>query len=221
LYLQLKPDKISGKISISKIFIEKEVMKSKSDSLLISLYQKGDEEALSTLIHRHQRELFTFIFYKINDEDLANDVFQDTFMKIIVMLKEGRYNEEGKFILWAKRIAHNLIIDHFRSKAKNIKVSETTFETDEYSIFDLLREPSENIEDQLVTNQIQEDLLKMLQFLPQNQQEVIKLRFFDGLSFKEIADHTDMSINTTLGRVRYALINLRKIMEENNIVLTR
>jgi RNA polymerase sigma factor (sigma-70 family) len=196
-------------------------MKSKSDSLLISLYQKGDEEALSTLIHRHQRELFTFIFYKINDEDLANDVFQDTFMKIIVMLKEGRYNEEGKFILWAKRIAHNLIIDHFRSKAKNIKVSETTFETDEYSIFDLLREPSENIEDQLVTNQIQEDLLRMLQFLPQNQQEVIKLRFFDGLSFKEIADHTDMSINTTLGRVRYALINLRKIMEENNIVLTR
>jgi RNA polymerase sigma-70 factor (ECF subfamily) len=142
-------------------------------------------------------------------------------MKIIVMLKEGRYNEEGKFILWAKRIAYNLIIDHFRLKSKNIKVSETTFETDEYSIFDLIREPSENIEDQLVTNQIQEDLLRMLQFLPQNQQEVIKLRFFDGLSFKEIADHTDMSINTTLGRVRYALINLRKIMEENNIILTR
>ncbi|KFF75869.1 RNA polymerase subunit sigma-24 [Chryseobacterium sp. P1-3] len=196
-------------------------MESKSDSLLISLYQKGREEALSALIHRHQRELFTFIFYKINDEDLANDIFQDTFMKIIVMLKEGRYNEEGKFILWAKRIAHNLIIDHFRAKSKNIKVSETTFETDEYSIFDLIREPSENIEDQLVSNQIQEDLLKMLQFLPLNQQEVIKLRFFDGLSFKEIADHTDMSINTTLGRVRYALINLRKIMDENNIILTR
>ncbi|CAM2774958.1 RNA polymerase sigma factor [Chryseobacterium flavum] len=206
---------------VSANIILRRVMKSKSDSLLISLYQKGDEEALSTLIHRHQRELFTFIFYKINDEDLANDIFQDTFMKIIVMLKEGRYNEEGKFILWAKRISHNLIIDHFRSKAKNIKVSETTFETDEYSIFDLIREPSENIEDQLVTNQIQEDLLKMLQFLPKNQQEVIKLRFFDGLSFKEIADHTDMSINTTLGRVRYALINLRKIMDENNIILTR
>jgi RNA polymerase sigma-70 factor (ECF subfamily) len=196
-------------------------MKLKSDSLLISLYQEGDEDALSALIHRHQKELFTFIFYKINDEDLANDVFQDTFMKIIVMLKEGRYNEEGKFILWAKRIAYNLIIDHFRLKSKNIKVSETTFETDDYSIFDLIREPSENIEDQLVTNQIQEDLLKMLQCLPLNQQEVIKLRFFDGLSFKEIADHTDMSINTTLGRVRYALINLRKIMDENNIILTR
>uniref|UniRef100_UPI0025C5ED7F RNA polymerase sigma factor n=1 Tax=Chryseobacterium sp. TaxID=1871047 RepID=UPI0025C5ED7F len=187
-------------------------MKSETDSLLISRYQEGDEEALSILIHRYQKELFTFIFYKINDEDLANDVFQDTFMKIIIMLKEKRYNEEGKFILWAKRIAYNLIIDHFRVKSKNVKVSETTFESDEYSIFDLLRDPSENIEDQLVTNQIQSDLMKMLQYLPQNQQEVIKLRFFDGLSFKEIADHTDMSINTTLGRVRYALINLRKIM---------
>ncbi|WP_209389880.1 RNA polymerase sigma factor [Chryseobacterium sp. RR2-3-20] len=192
-----------------------------TDSQLISLYQKGNEEALSTLIHRHQRELFTFIFYKINDQDLANDIFQDTFMKIIVMLKEGRYNEEGKFILWAKRIAQNLIIDYFRAKSKNTKVSETTFNNEEFSIFDLIREPSENIEDQLVTTQIHEDLLKMLHFLPQNQQEVIKLRYYDGLSFKEIAEHTDMSINTTLGRVRYALINLRKIMEENNIILTR
>ncbi|UOE37898.1 RNA polymerase sigma factor [Chryseobacterium oryzae] len=192
-----------------------------TDSQLISLYQKGTEEALSSLIHRHQRELFTFIFYKINDQDLANDIFQDTFMKIIVMLKEGRYNEEGKFILWAKRIAQNLIIDYFRAKSKNTKVSETTFNNEEFSIFDLIREPSENIEDQLVTTQIHEDLLKMLHFLPQNQQEVIKLRYYDGLSFKEIAEHTDMSINTTLGRVRYALINLRKIMEENNIILTR
>lgn len=192
-----------------------------TDSQLISLYQKGSEEALSILIHRHQRELFTFILYKINHQDLANDIFQDTFMKIIVMLKEGRYNEEGKFILWAKRIAQNLIIDYFRAKAKNTKISETTFENDEFSIFDLIREPSENIEDHLITRQIHEDLLKMLHYLPENQQEVIKLRFFDGLSFKEIAEHTDMSINTTLGRVRYALINLRKIMEDNNIILTR
>jgi RNA polymerase sigma-70 factor (ECF subfamily) len=192
-----------------------------TDSNLIALYQSGNEEALSTLIYRHQKELFTFIVYKINDEDLANDIFQDTFIKIIVMLKEGRYNEEGKFILWAKRIAQNLIIDHFRAKAKNVKVSETSFESEDFSIFDLIREPSENIEDQLVSLQIQEDLLKMLHFLPENQQEVIKLRFFDGLSFKEIADHTNMSINTTLGRVRYALINLRKIMEEKNIILTR
>lgn len=196
-------------------------METHTDSLLISRYQKGDENALSILISRHQKELFSFIFYKLMDEELANDVFQDTFMKIIVSLKEGRYNDDGKFILWAKRIAHNLIIDHYRLKSKHIKVSETTYENEEFSIFDLLKETEENIEERLITNQIYDDLMKMLVFLPENQQEVIKLRFFDGLSFKEIAEHTNTSINTTLGRVRYALINMRKIMEENQIILTR
>ena len=196
-------------------------METLTDSLLISRYQKGDENALSILISRHQKELFSFIFYKLMDEELANDVFQDTFMKIIVSLKEGRYNDDGKFILWAKRIAHNLIIDHYRLKSKHIKVSETTYENEEFSIFDLLKETEENKEERLITNQIYDDLMKMLVFLPENQQEVIKLRFFDGLSFKEIADQTNTSINTTLGRVRYALINMRKIMEENQIILTR
>lgn len=196
-------------------------MKTLTDSLLIANYQKGDESALSELIRRNQKELYSFIFYKIMDEDLANDLFQDTFMKIIVSLKEGRYNDDGKFILWAKRIAHNLIIDHFRLKNKYVKISETTYENEEFSIFDLLRETEENIEDRLVTNQIYEDLLKMMIHLPENQQEVIKLRFFDGLSFKEIAEQTNTSINTTLGRVRYALINMRKIMEDNQIILTR
>lgn len=196
-------------------------METLTDSLLISRYQKGDENALSILISRHQKELFSFVFYKLMDEELANDVFQDTFMKIIVSLKEGRYNDDGKFILWAKRIAHNLIIDHYRLKSKHIKVSETTYENEEFSIFDLLKETEENIEERLITNQIYDDLMKMLVFLPENQQEVIKLRFFDGLSFKEIADQTNTSINTTLGRVRYALINMRKIMEENQIILTR
>ena len=196
-------------------------METLTDSLLISRYQKGDENALSILISRHQKELFSFIFYKLMDEELANDVFQDTFMKIIVSLKEGRYNDDGKFILWAKRIAHNLIIDHYRLKSKHIKVSETTYENEEFSIFDLLKETEENIEERLITNQIYDDLMKMLVFLPENQQEVIKLRFFDGLSFKEIAEQTNTSINTTLGRVRYALINMRKMMEENQIILTR
>ncbi|MGB4448747.1 MAG: sigma-70 family RNA polymerase sigma factor [Cloacibacterium sp.] len=196
-------------------------METHTDSLLISRYQKGDENALSILISRHQKELFSFIFYKLMDEELANDVFQDTFMKIIVSLKEGRYNDDGKFILWAKRIAHNLIIDHYRLKSKHIKVSETTYENEEFSIFDLLKETEENIEERLITNQIYDDLMKMLVFLPENQQEVIKLRFFDGLSFKEIAEQTNTTINTTLGRVRYALINMRKIMEENQIILTR
>lgn len=192
-----------------------------TDSLLIAKYQQGDEDALSELIRRNKKELYSFIFYKIMDEELANDLFQDTFVKIIISLKEGRYNDDGKFILWAKRIAHNLIIDHYRLKSKHIKVSETTYENEEFSIFDLLKETEENIEERLITNQIYDDLMKMLVFLPENQQEVIKLRFFDGLSFKEIAEQTNTSINTTLGRVRYALINMRKIMEENQIILTR
>ncbi|MGZ5273183.1 MAG: sigma-70 family RNA polymerase sigma factor [Kaistella sp.] len=196
-------------------------MKTKTDSWLISEYRNGNEKTLSVLIERHQKDLFSFIFYKLMDQDLANDIFQDTFMKIIVTLKEGRYNEEGKFILWAKRIAHNLIIDHYRIKSKHIKVSETSYDNDEFSIFDLISGKEENIEERLITQQIQDDLMRMLVFLPENQQEVIKLRFFDGLSFKEIADQTETSINTTLGRVRYALINLRKIMEEHHIILTR
>lgn len=196
-------------------------MYTNTDSWLIEQYKSGNENALATLIERHQKDLFSFIFYKLMDDDLANDIFQDTFMKIIVTLKEGRYNEEGKFILWAKRIAHNLIIDHYRLKSKHIKVSETSYDNDEYSIFDLIAGKEENVEEKLVSQQIQQDLMKMLVCLPENQQEVVKLRFFDGLSFKEIAEQTNTSINTTLGRVRYALINLRKIMEENKIILTR
>ena len=196
-------------------------MKTHTDSWLISEYRNGNEKTLSILIERHQKDLFSFIFYKLMDEDLANDIFQDTFMKIIVTLKEGRYNEEGKLIHWAKRIAHNLIIDHYRVKSKHIKVSETSYDNDEFSIFDLISGNEENIEEKLISEQIQHDLTRMLVFLPENQQEVIKLRFFDGLSFKEIADQTETSINTTLGRVRYALINLRKIMDQHHIILTR
>jgi len=196
-------------------------MNTQADSWLIAEYRKGNEKTLPVLIDRHQKDLFSFIFYKLMDEDLANDIFQDTFIKIIITLKEGRYNEEGKFILWAKRIAHNLIIDHFRLKSKHIKVSETTYDNEEFSIFDLISEQEENIEERLISLQIKDDLMKMLVYLPANQQEVIKLRFFDALSFKEIAEQTETSINTTLGRVRYALINLRKIMEEHHIILTR
>lgn len=196
-------------------------MKTLTDSLLISNFQNGNENALAELIKRNQKDLFSFIFYKVMDEELANDIFQDTFMKIIVSLKERKYNDDGRFILWAKRIAHNLIIDHYRLKNKHIKISETTYENEEFSIFDLIRESEENIEDRLISQQIYDDLMKMVVFLPENQQEVIKLRFFDGLSFKEIAEQTNTSINTTLGRVRYALINMRKIMEDHKIILTR
>ena len=148
-------------------------MKNKSDSFLIKEYQNGYEDAFVVLINRYKSELFTFIYYKVLDEDLANDIFQDTFIKIIITLKEKRYNEEGKFIVWAKRIAHNLIIDYFRLNSKNHRVSTISHDDDEFSIFDILQEPSENIEDQLIKNQIFEDLHGMIHFLPESQQEVI------------------------------------------------
>ena len=190
------------------------------DSRLIANYQNGDEQALATLIERHQRELFSFIFYKVLDEELANDFFQDTFIKIILKLKEGKYAEKDKFILWAKRIASNLIIDYFRVKSKYIKVSDTSYEDEEFSIFDTIKETEDNIEDRLILNQIHSDLKNIMSLLPENQQEIIKMRFYDELTFKEIAELTNTSINTTLGRMRYALMNIRKIIVENKIVLT-
>ena len=191
-----------------------------SDSCPISQYQKGDEQALAKLIQKHQQELFSFIFYKVKDDDLANDFFQDTFIKIIIKLKEGKYTEEDKFILWAKRIASNLIIDHFRVKSRHITVSETSYIDDEFSIFDTIKETDFNVEEQLILSQIHEDLKNIIVFLPENQQEIIKMRFYDELTFKEIAELTNTSINTTLGRMRYALMNIRKIIAENKIVLT-
>ena len=191
-----------------------------SDSCLISQYQKGDEQALAKLIQKHQQDLFSFIFYKVKDEDLANDFFQDTFIKIIIKLKEGKYTEESKFILCAKRIASTLILDHFRAKSRHITVSETSYMDDEFSIFDTIKETDFNIEEQLILSQIHEDLKNIIVFLPENQQEIIKMRFYDELTFKEIAELTNTSINTTLGRMRYALMNIRKIIAENKIVLT-
>lgn len=197
------------------------VMKKHTDSELIKSYQNGNEKALELLLDRHQVSLFNFIYYKVIDRDLANDIFQDTFIKVILNLKEGKYNDEGKFIIWAKRISYNLIIDHFRLKTKHNKVSDTTYDNEEYSIFESIKETEKNIEEQLIDFQISEDLNKMVQLLPENQREVVDLRYFKDLSFKEIAEHTNTSINTTLGRVRYALINLRKLIEENNIILTK
>lgn len=192
-----------------------------TDTQLITRYQQGDEQALAHLIQKHQKELFSYIYYKVMDEELANDFFQETFIKIIINLKEKKYTEENKFILWAKRIAMNLIIDHYRAKSKHQNISETTFQDDEFSIFDILQEPEDNVEDKLILSQIYSDLGQILTFLPQNQQEIIKMRFYDNLTFKEIAEQTETSINTTLGRMRYALMNIRKIIAENKIILTK
>jgi len=186
------------------------------DAVLVKNYISGDESALASLIERHQSKIYGFIYSKINDRDLSNDIFQDTFIKVIKTLKSQSYNEEGKFLPWVMRIAHNLVVDHFR-KAKKMPFQR---ETEEYSIFNYMTDNSLNIEGQIISEQVETDLVKLLDELPADQKEVLVMRMYQDLSFKEIADLTGVSINTALGRMRYALLNLRKIIEKNQIVLT-
>ncbi len=186
------------------------------DDLLVKNYIDGDEMALEVLINRHQSKIYGFIYSKVLDRDIANDVFQDTFIKVIKTLKGRSYNEEGKFLPWVMRIAHNLIIDTFR-KGKKMPMNR---ETEEFSIFSYMTDNSPNIESQIITEQVENDLLKLIEELPDDQKQVLRMRIYDDLSFKEIADLTDVSINTALGRMRYALMNLRRMIEKNQIVLT-
>jgi RNA polymerase sigma factor (sigma-70 family) len=188
-----------------------------SERELIRSYLSGNHSSLQTLIERHQSRLYSYIFLMVKDKQLADDVFQDTYVKVINTLKLGNYKEEGKFIQWVMRIAHNLIIDHFR-KSKKIPYVESN--NSDYDIFDTIRFTDPSIEEQMVINQIHHDVRNLIELLPDEQKEVIRLRCYAGLSFKEIAEHTEVSINTALGRMRYALINLRKIIEEKNIILT-
>lgn len=190
------------------------------DSQLVVAYKEGNENALNILLERHQEKLFGYILTKVGDMDLANDVFQDTFVKAIITIKKGKYNEEGKFIQWIMRIAHNLIIDHFRMNKKVNIISETTYSNEDFNIFDIIASEINNIEDEVIQNQINKDILFLLEKLPEDQKEVIKLRIFSNLSFKEIAEETQVSINTALGRMRYAVINLRKLIEQHQVVLT-
>ncbi len=186
------------------------------DAVLVKNYISGDESALASLIERHQSKIYGFIYSKINDRDLSDDIFQDTFIKVIKTLKSQSYNEEGKFLPWVMRIAHNLVVDHFR-KAKKMPYQR---ETEEYSIFNYMTDNSLNIEGQIISEQVESDLAKLLDELPEDQKEVLVMRMYQDLSFKEIADLTGVSINTALGRMRYALLNLRKIIEKNQIILT-
>src|SRR5690606_2841206 len=185
------------------------------DSVLIDQYLNGNETAFSHLIKKHESKVFGFIYSKVQDEDLANDIFQETFIKIIHTLKNKGYQEEGKFIQWTIRIAHNLIIDYFR---KNNKV-QFNRDTEELSVFNTFVDETPNIEGILINFQMEKDIRKMIERLPKDEQVVIELRMYEDLSFKEIADITGVSINTALGRMRYALINLRKIINENQIIL--
>ena len=185
------------------------------DALLVKNYISGDEAALSTLIKRHQSKIYGFIYSKLADRDVCDDVFQDTFIKVIKTLKSNSYNEEGKFLPWVMRIAHNLIIDHFR-KIKRMPMSR---ETEDFSIFSFISDGVATIENQLISSQIEADIQKIINELPNDQKEVLKMRIYQDLSFKEISEITGVSINTALGRMRYAIINLRKVIEKNKIIL--
>ncbi len=187
-----------------------------SDALLISKYIKGDESALSLLIERHQSKIYGFIYSKVSDRDISDDIFQDTFMKVIRTLKTKSYNEEGKFLPWVMRIAHNLIVDYYR----NNKKMPMQRDTEEFSVFSVIHDNNPNIENQIIGLQIESDLRKLVEELPDDQREVLVMRMYQDLSFKEISDLTGVSINTALGRMRYALMNLRKIIKKKNLVLT-
>ena len=186
------------------------------DAILVKNYIAGDENALSILINRHQSKIYGFIYSKLDDRDVADDVFQDTFIKVIKTLKSNSYNEEGKFLPWVMRISHNLIIDHYRKNKKMPMLRET----EEFSIFSIIADNSLNIEGQIISEQVENDIKKIIKELPTDQQEVLMMRIYQDMSFKEISDTTGISINTALGRMRYALLNMRKVIEKNKMILT-
>jgi RNA polymerase sigma-70 factor, ECF subfamily len=186
-----------------------------NDAALVKQYIEGNENALAKLIEKHQSKVYGFIYSKVMDRDVTEDIFQDTFIKVIKTLKTGSYSEEGKFLPWVMRISHNLIVDHFR-KSKKMSFQR---ETEEFSIFSIITDSAPNIESKIINTQIINDLKKLIEELPDDQKEVLNMRIYEDLSFKEISDLTGVSINTALGRMRYALMNLRKIIEKNNIIL--
>ncbi|MCY1480325.1 RNA polymerase sigma factor CarQ [compost metagenome] len=186
------------------------------DALLVKRYVAGEEIALASLIERHQSKIYGFIYSKVSDRDITDDIFQDTFIKVIRTLKSGSYNEEGKFLPWVMRIAHNLIVDHFRRNKKMPMFRET----EDFSIFSIMSDSCPNIESKMITAQVENDLRKLIEELPEDQKEVLLMRIYQDLSFKEISELTGVSINTALGRMRYALMNLRKVIDKHQIILT-
>lgn len=188
-----------------------------TDQELVLQFIDGSQSSIEILIQRHKNKVFGYISMYIRDSNLAEDIFQETFLKVINSLRSGKYRDSGKFLSWVMRIAHNLIIDHFRREKQSNVLSNDAYETD---LFNSKKLSDDNIEDNIVRSQIESDVRALLEELPDDQREVVVLRHYAGLSFKEIADQTNVSINTALGRMRYALINMRKLMEKNNISLT-
>ncbi len=187
-----------------------------SDQVLLERYLQGDCSAISSLIERHSRRVRDYIRMMVKDADLADDIFQETFIKVVRVIDEGRYNDNGKFLSWVLRIAHNKVIDHFRAQRQATMVSESSAG---YNVLGTMRFAEQTVEDRIVGEQIEGELRDLVGLLPDEQREVVELRYFAGLSFKEIAEQTDVSINTALGRMRYALINLRKMIREKNLAL--
>ena len=186
------------------------------DEYLIRSYIQGSENSLNTLINRHRSRIISFIISKVKDRSLAEDIFQETFLKVIHTFKKGNYNEEGKFVPWVMRIAYNLSIDYFR------KIKKTKFvrSNNEFDIFNVITDSSMSKEDEMIKNRIMSDVKNLIQYLPSKQKEVLKMRYYSNMSYNEIADNCNISINTALGRMRYALINLRKIIKKKGVVMS-
>ncbi|MBN2868352.1 MAG: sigma-70 family RNA polymerase sigma factor [Flavobacteriaceae bacterium] len=193
--------------------MQKEII---SDAQLVSNYIRGDESALEVLVTRHKQRIYSFIYSKVFDRDISEDIFQDTFIKVIKTLKRGKYNEEGKFLPWVMRIAHNLVIDHFRKNSRMPKFDNSG----DFNIFSVISDNSLNAEKSIIKGQVEADVRRLIDELPEDQKEVLIMRMYKDMSFKEISERTGVSINTALGRMRYALINMRKVIDKHNIVLT-
>ena len=187
-----------------------------ADATLVRHYMAGDEKALEILISRHNQRISSFIYSKVFDREVTEDLFQDTFIKVIRTLKMGKYNEEGKFLPWVMRIAHNLIIDYYRKNSRMPRYEGSP----EFSVFSVMHDDRLNAENRIIRDQVETDLRELIAQLPEDQQVVIEMRMYQDMSFKDIAENTGVSINTALGRMRYALINLRKLIDQGQIVLT-
>ena len=192
-------------------------LKKLSDHELLNTYISGNEDSINVLLNRHRKRILDYIYMMVKNRDVADDIFQETLIKVVRFVQEGRYTENGKFLSWVLRIAHNQVIDYFRQKKQRNNVSEGDAG---YDILNNQKFSDHTVEEKLITNQIETDVRKLIDFLPPEQKEVVLMRYYMGLSFKEIAEQTDVSINTALGRMRYALINLCKLIDEKQLILS-
>ena len=192
-------------------------LKKLSDHELLNTYISGNEDSINVLLNRHRKRILDYIYMMVKNRDVADDIFQETLIKVVRFVQEGRYTENGKFLSWVLRIAHNQVIDYFRQKKQRNNVSEGDAG---YDILNNQKFSDHTVEEKLITNQIETDVRKLIDFLPPEQKEVVLMRYYMGLSFKEIAEQTDVSINTALGRMRYELINLRKLIDEKQLILS-